>query len=119
MGEACSRERQINNAYKTLAGNHGGKKPHARRRRRWVGIKMDLKEIRWKVTDWIHLGQDRGHCSETPSSIDGREFLSLNDCFLLMKKFTLLTGTVRFYSQNVACIPFSFMRAYHSEFWDG
>jgi hypothetical protein len=82
MGEACGGERQINNAYKTLAGNHEGKKPHARRRRRWEGIKMDFREIRWEGIDWIHLGQDRGQCftlcsgNEPPGSMDGREFLS-------------------------------------------
>jgi hypothetical protein len=36
------------------------KRPLGRPRRRWVGnIKMDLRERRWGVMDWIDLVQDR------------------------------------------------------------
>jgi hypothetical protein len=29
-------------------------------RRRWkVNIKMDIREIKWKLVDWIHGAQDR------------------------------------------------------------
>jgi Lhr-like helicase len=31
-------------------------------KRRWEeNIKMDLKEIRWEVVDWIHVAQDTDH----------------------------------------------------------
>jgi hypothetical protein len=26
---------------------------------RWEDIKMELREIRWKGMDWMHLAQDR------------------------------------------------------------
>jgi hypothetical protein len=48
------------NACRILVGKPEGKRPHGRPRRRWVGnIKMDLREIRWDVRDWIKLTQDR------------------------------------------------------------
>jgi hypothetical protein len=40
-------------------GNPEGKRPQGRSRRKWVDIiKMDIREIRWGVMDWIHLSQD-------------------------------------------------------------
>jgi hypothetical protein len=37
-----------------------GKKPLARRRRRWKDIiEMNIKDIGWGVMDWIDLAQDR------------------------------------------------------------
>jgi hypothetical protein len=41
-------------------GKPEGKRPLRRPRHRWVeSIKMDLREIRWDVMDWIDLAQDR------------------------------------------------------------
>jgi hypothetical protein len=47
------------NAYRILVGNPEGKRPLGRPRRRWVDIKMDLREIGWDGIDWINLAQDR------------------------------------------------------------
>jgi hypothetical protein len=34
--------------------------PHGRPRRRWEdNVRMNLKEIRWKDVDWMHLAQNR------------------------------------------------------------
>jgi 23S rRNA A1618 N6-methylase RlmF len=30
-----------------------------RPRRRWNGIRMDLREIGWEGVDWMHVAQDR------------------------------------------------------------
>jgi len=36
--------------------------PLGRSRRIWeYTIKLDLKEIKWEVVDWIHLTQNRNH----------------------------------------------------------
>jgi hypothetical protein len=44
--------------YRVLVGKPEGKRPLGRPRRRWEdGIKMDLREIVWRV-EWIHLAQD-------------------------------------------------------------
>jgi hypothetical protein len=40
-------------------GKPEGKSPLGRPRRRWVNIKMDLKEIDWYGMDWIDLAQNR------------------------------------------------------------
>jgi len=41
-------------------GNPREKRPLGRPRRRWEdNIKMDLREVRWWVMDWIELAQDR------------------------------------------------------------
>jgi hypothetical protein len=48
------------NAYRIFVGKPEGKRPMGRPRRRWVdNIKMDLREIRWDVMDWIDLAQNR------------------------------------------------------------
>jgi hypothetical protein len=64
MGRACSTNGEKRNAYSTLLGNPGGKRPLGRPRRRWVdNIRMDLREIGWDGMDWIDLAQDReGSC---------------------------------------------------------
>jgi hypothetical protein len=50
----------MRNAYKILVGNPEGKRPPERPRRRLEdNIRMDLREIGWKVVDWIHLAKDR------------------------------------------------------------
>jgi hypothetical protein len=41
-------------------GKPEGKRPLRRPRLRWVdSIRMDLREIRWGVMDWIDLALDR------------------------------------------------------------
>jgi hypothetical protein len=48
------------NLYKILVGRPERKRLLGRPRRRWENdIRMDLREIRWKVVDWVHLAQDR------------------------------------------------------------
>jgi hypothetical protein len=43
-----------------LVGKPEGKRPLRRPNHMWMdNIKMDLREIGWDVTDWIHLAQDR------------------------------------------------------------
>jgi hypothetical protein len=43
-----------------LVGKSKGKRPLARRRRRWVdNIRTDLGEVGWGDVDWIGLAQDR------------------------------------------------------------
>jgi hypothetical protein len=42
-----------------LVGIPDGKRSLGRPRRRWEdNIRMDLKEIGWKVMDWIHLAKE-------------------------------------------------------------
>jgi hypothetical protein len=49
------------NAYRILVGEPEGSRPLGGPRRRWEdNIKMDLREIEWGGTDWIHLVEDRG-----------------------------------------------------------
>jgi hypothetical protein len=49
----------MRNAYRKLVGKPEGKIPLGRPRRRWLdNIKLDLREIRWGVLDWIDLAQD-------------------------------------------------------------
>jgi hypothetical protein len=50
----------MRNADNILVGKTEGKRPLGRPRRRWEDdIKTDVKEVVWKVVDWIHLAQDR------------------------------------------------------------
>jgi hypothetical protein len=59
MGRACSTNGEKRNAYRILVGKPEGKRPHGRRRCRWVdSIKIDLREIGWDGMDWIDLAQD-------------------------------------------------------------
>jgi hypothetical protein len=46
-------------AYRILVGKPEGKRPLGRPRRRWVDIKMDVREMGWGGMDWIDLTQDR------------------------------------------------------------
>jgi hypothetical protein len=49
---ACMGE--MKNAYIILVGKPEGKRPLGRFRRRWEdNIRLDLREIGWKVLDWI------------------------------------------------------------------
>jgi hypothetical protein len=41
-------------------GKPEGKRPQGRQRRRWVdNIKIDVRERKWDVMDWIDLAQHR------------------------------------------------------------
>jgi hypothetical protein len=45
-----------NVSYSILVGKTEGKRPLKRHRSRWEDDnRMDLREIRWEVVDWIHL----------------------------------------------------------------
>jgi hypothetical protein len=47
-------------AYRALVGKHEGRRPLGRPRRRWEdNIKMDLRDVGWRGTDWINLVQYR------------------------------------------------------------
>jgi hypothetical protein len=65
----------------SLVGNHEGKRPLGRPRRRWNDNLEGVKEIGWKGVDWIHLAQGRGQWravvnidNEPSDSIRGRKF---------------------------------------------
>jgi hypothetical protein len=46
---------------KIPVGKHEGKRPLGKPRRKYEDyIRMDLREIRWEVVDWMNLAQDRG-----------------------------------------------------------
>jgi hypothetical protein len=47
------------NAYRSLVEKPEGKRPLGRPRRRWVDIKMDLREIGWGGMDSFDLAEDR------------------------------------------------------------
>jgi hypothetical protein len=48
------------NVHRVLMGKLEGKRPLGRPRHRWEdGIRMDLREIGWRIIDWIQLAQDR------------------------------------------------------------
>jgi hypothetical protein len=47
-------------AYSNLVGRLEGNRPLGGPGRRWEdNIKMDLREMGWKVVDWMHLTQDK------------------------------------------------------------
>jgi hypothetical protein len=50
----------VRNAYKILIRTPEGKRTLGRPRYRLEdSIRMDLRERRWEVVDWMHLDQDR------------------------------------------------------------
>jgi hypothetical protein len=50
----------VRNAYSILDGKPEWKRPLGSPRLRWEdNIRMDLRKIGWKGTDWIHLAQGR------------------------------------------------------------
>jgi hypothetical protein len=60
MGRAYSRQGEKSNPYRDLVGKAEGKRPVGRpRHREENNIMMDLREIEFGGTDWIHLAQDR------------------------------------------------------------
>jgi hypothetical protein len=51
---------EMRNAHTVLIGKPEGIIPLGRPRRSWEDdIKMDLRVIRWKGVDWMHLDKDR------------------------------------------------------------
>jgi hypothetical protein len=55
-----ARVEEMKNAYKILVETPEEKRALGRPGRRWeVNLRIDLKEIFWKVVDWICLAQDR------------------------------------------------------------
>jgi hypothetical protein len=57
--EHVARMGEKRNAYRILVEKPEGKRPLGRPRRRWVNIKMDLRQIGLDDMDWIDLDQDR------------------------------------------------------------
>jgi hypothetical protein len=52
--------REMRNEYNTFFRKPEGKVSPVRPRRRWEdNIRMDLREIKWKCVDRMHLPQDR------------------------------------------------------------
>jgi hypothetical protein len=48
-------------AYRVLVGTSEGRRSLGKPGDSWEGnVKMDLQEVGWRVSDLIHLGQDRG-----------------------------------------------------------
>jgi len=45
--------------YRVLLGKPEGRRPLGRPRRRWVDIRMDLREVGCGYMDWFGLAQDR------------------------------------------------------------
>jgi hypothetical protein len=43
------------NACKNLVGKLEGKRQFGKTRRKWEGIRMDLREIAWGGVEWIHM----------------------------------------------------------------
>ena len=60
MGRVCSAYGEEEGVYIVLVGKPEGKRPLGRPRRRWEeNIKMDLREVICRSTDWIELAEDR------------------------------------------------------------
>jgi hypothetical protein len=48
------------NAYNILVGKHERKRPLGRPRHRWEdNIRIDIREIKWEIVDWMHLAEVR------------------------------------------------------------
>jgi hypothetical protein len=63
MGGACSTLGELRNTYSILVGKPEVKRPFGRHRRRWEdNVRIDVREIRWEVVDWVHLAEDRDQC---------------------------------------------------------
>jgi hypothetical protein len=51
---------EMRNVHGILVGIPEGKRPRGRPRCRWENnIRMGLREIGWKVVEWMYLAQDR------------------------------------------------------------
>jgi hypothetical protein len=46
----------MKNASKILVGKPKGNRPLARPSSRWDSDRTDIREIRWEILDWMHLG---------------------------------------------------------------
>jgi hypothetical protein len=70
--------REMRNTYKILVGKPEGKRPLGRPRRRWEdNIRMDLREIRWKMLIgyiWLRMETSNGHDNEHFGYIKGRGY---------------------------------------------
>jgi hypothetical protein len=63
-------EEQEENAYRSLAGTPGGKRPLGSPRHRLVdNIRMALGEVVWGGVNWIGLAQDRNRWRALKSSV--------------------------------------------------
>jgi hypothetical protein len=66
----------MRNSYTTLIGKPEGKRPPGRPRRRWEdNMRMDIREIMWKVVDWMRVAIPCEHGNEISRSIKCEEFL--------------------------------------------
>jgi hypothetical protein len=60
MCGACSMPGEMRNVYRVMVVKPEGKRPLGRCRRRWVyNIRMDPKEIKGEIVDYIHVAQGR------------------------------------------------------------
>jgi hypothetical protein len=50
---------KMRNGHSILNGKPEGKRPLGRPRRRWVDMRMDIRETGWEGVDWMNLAQDR------------------------------------------------------------
>jgi hypothetical protein len=57
MGSHVTRMGAKRNACEIFLGKQEGKRPLGRPRRRWMDVKMDLKEIGWGNMDCINVAQ--------------------------------------------------------------
>jgi hypothetical protein len=65
----------MRNAYYILVGKPEGKSPLGRFIRRWEdSIRMDLRKMGWKGTDWIHLAQDKDQWRDLVNTIMNLRF---------------------------------------------
>jgi hypothetical protein len=53
-------EKKMKNAYKLLVRKPEGRRPVGIIIRRWVDkVKIEIREMRWGIVDWIALAQDK------------------------------------------------------------
>jgi hypothetical protein len=66
----------VRNLYRILVGKPAGKRPLRRPSHRWEDDDdddddddMDLREIGWRVVNWIHVAQDRDQLRDLVNTI--------------------------------------------------
>jgi hypothetical protein len=60
MDRACSKHGEKRNACRVSVEKSEGNRPLGRPKRKWENnIKINVREIGWGGTDWIHLAEDR------------------------------------------------------------
>jgi hypothetical protein len=69
MSRACSTNGENRNAYRILVGKPEGKRPLGRQRRRWMDIKIDLRETELGGMDWIDLAENRDQCIDPVKTV--------------------------------------------------